>query len=222
MLEYPKIETLYNRDDKTRAVITNAVRLPEFNAIRQWSITEKIDGTNIRIGLHENGSVEYGGRTANAQLPATLVKYLQETFTPDKMQAAFVNSGDGMAYPEVVLFGEGYGPKIQNGGGYRRDVSFRLFDVLVGNWWLERDAVEDIADKLGIYAVPMFGSIAYSELPTTAQDLADILGGGESYTARIEGGTGCRAEGVVARSIPMLFNRRGERVMWKLKFKDFK
>lgn len=29
-------------------------------------------------------------------------------------------------------------------------------------------------------------------------------------------------EGIVARSDPLLFNRKGERVMWKLKMKDFR
>ena len=57
----------------------------------------------------------------------------------------------------VILFGEGYGSKIQNGGNYRSDVSFILFDVYLpgSNLWLKRDAIEDIAKTFGIDVVPI-------------------------------------------------------------------
>lgn len=58
----------------------------------------------------------------------------------------------------VVLFGEGYGAKIQKGdGNYRSDVSFILFDVYLPeqNLWLKRDALEDIAKTFGIDVVPI-------------------------------------------------------------------
>jgi len=58
---------------------------------------------------------------------------------------------------EVILFGEGYGGKIQNGGAYRSDVSFILFDVLIDNIWLRRESVEDIAQAFGIDVVPIIG-----------------------------------------------------------------
>ena len=54
---------------------------------------------------------------------------------------------------QVILFGEGYGPRIQKGGGkYRDDASFILFDVYLPqkNLWMKRDAVEDIAKTFGI------------------------------------------------------------------------
>lgn len=87
MLEYPKIETLYNRDEKTHRVIPEQLRLAEFGNIRRWQITEKVDGTNIRIGLSPDGNVSFNGRTDNAQLPAPLVSYLQTTFTAEKLGA---------------------------------------------------------------------------------------------------------------------------------------
>jgi len=214
MIHYPKIETLWNRDEKTHKVIVGSYRIPEFSNIRAWDLSEKVDGTNLRINLAPSGEVTFSGRTDNAQLHATIVKYLQETFTPEKMRAVFETAGEY----EATLFGEGYGAKIQKSGGlYRKGVSFRLFDVLIGRWWLEPDAVQDIANKLGIKTVPFLGEVDY--LPRSADELRTIID--MSIVASEDGGTGCLAEGVVARTTPLLFTRRGDRLMWKLKFGDF-
>ncbi len=215
-MEYPKIETLYNRDEKTRKV-NGVVRLPEFENVKCWHVTEKVDGTNVRVALHADGSVEFGGRTESAQMPVSLICYLQATFTPAIMQAAFDRSEDGR-WPEVILFGEGYGEKIQNGGNYRSGVSFRLFDVRVGDWWLEPDSIHDVASKLDIFSVPEICQISY--LPKSADDLKLILP--ESLVAYIDkNACGVRPEGIVARSTPLMLTRRGDRIMWKLKYRDF-
>ena len=218
VIEYPKIETLYDRDEKTRKVIPSALRRGDFATIRRWRVTEKIDGTNIRIGLNADGTVNIGGRTDSAQIPTPLLSYLLAALTPDKLRATF--TGPDGSLSDFTLFGEGYGPKIQNGGGYSPTPKFRLFDVRVGPWWLEWENVRDVAEKLGIQTVPTFGG-DYESLPSSAEELADILGGARSLCAEQDGGTGCRPEGIVAKSEPLLFTRRGERVMWKLKFKDF-
>ena len=49
---------------------------------------------------------------------------------------------------------KGYGPKIQN-GGYRADVSFIMFDVLIAGNYQPRESVEDIAKAFGIDIVPI-------------------------------------------------------------------
>jgi hypothetical protein len=59
-------------------------------------------------------------------MPIPLLTHLQNTFTREKMLAVFPD------VKKVILFGEGYGPKIQAcGGRYRKDVSFILFDVVI-------------------------------------------------------------------------------------------
>ena len=45
---YPKIETLFDRDSQFK-LNTDAIRKPELDLIKKWEVTEKIDGTNIRI-----------------------------------------------------------------------------------------------------------------------------------------------------------------------------
>ena len=49
MLKYPKIETLFRRDETNHKVISTEVRCEEFNIPQEWLATEKIDGTNIRV-----------------------------------------------------------------------------------------------------------------------------------------------------------------------------
>jgi hypothetical protein len=213
-MEYPKIETLYNRKPNF-TVDTDAVRCDAFKLINQWHVTEKVDGTNVRIAMLPDGNVHFGGRTDNAQMPVSLVNYLRETVTLEKMQSAFPRT-DG-TWPTVTVFGEGYGEKIQSGGLYRSGVSLRIFDVLVETWWLDLDDIADVAHKLGLLTVPFLGVIGH--LPKSLDDLHALVHKSEVATA--DGGPGCDAEGVVARTLPLLFMRNGDRLMWKLKARDF-
>ncbi len=210
--EYPKIETLYDRDEGHK-VVMGKLRLAEFAIPRQWAITEKIDGTNIRVSIAEDGTVSYGGKADTAQIPAKFVAYVVATLPAEKVLAAFPER-DG---EPVVIYGEGYGAGIQKGGIYRKDMALRIFDVLVGPWWLEPANVADVAEKLGILTVPQLGTI--DTLPASIGDLRDILAGG--WTKVAEGGSGDYAEGIVARTVPLLLTRKGERLMWKLKVRDF-
>ena len=151
-MEYPKIETLYERDDKTHKLKPELIlKNPVYGIIKTWQFTEKIDGTNIRCTWKDN-TLTYGGRTDNAQMHTDLYKHLQVTITPDKMKAAFPDC------EEVVLYGEGFGAGIQKGGGeYQQAKGFILFDVLIGKWWLSHDNVVQIAERLELPVVPYFG-----------------------------------------------------------------
>ena len=213
MMDYPKIETLYDRDEKTHKVRPDRLRCPEFSLISRWHVTEKLDGTNIRVHLASDGAVIYGGRTDNAQLHAPLVAWLQTYLSPQMVSSAF-DPGT-----KAILFGEGYGAGIQRGGGYRPASAFRLFDVLVfpgeTRWWLNWPNVEDVAAKLGILTVPVLGR-------DVSTDEARSMVRGPSTAAKEDGGTGCEREGIVARTEPILLLRDGtRRLMWKLKGRDF-
>ncbi len=209
MTEYHKIETLFERDPSTFVVNPNILKASVLGTIREWDVTEKIDGTNVRVMLSATGEVAFGGRSDKAQMPADLVQYLVRTFSPDALKAAlWLNPEEPV---DAVLYGEGYGPGIQKGGGlYRSDKAFILFDVLIGGkWWLDREAVEDISRKLGIDAVPYLGRWQLSEIVKTVR---------VPFLSQI--GTAV-AEGIVARPIETLFDKRLRRIIIKLKTKDF-
>jgi ATP-dependent RNA circularization protein (DNA/RNA ligase family) len=219
-LEYPKIETLFDRDQKTFKVLENRIRLPEFSNVKNWFVTEKMDGTNMRITYRtiftdpHYRTVEIRGRTDNAQIPSFLLDYLQKVFTVKRFQNAFPDLKEGDV---VTLFGEGYGAMIQKGGNYRKEgVSFRLFDVQVNDWWLEPENMDDVAKKMGIETVATIGIL------TLEDAVRFIKSKPKSIVAQNEGGNPeYLMEGIVARSYPLMLRRNGERVIWKLKWKDF-
>jgi hypothetical protein len=216
MTEYHKIDSIYVRDPRGR-ILEGQYARPEFAylADREWVFTEKVDGTNIRLSY--DGSPSFtgnehayiAGRTDNAQIPPHLLNRLIEL-----MRAMPLGEVFGPEPTDVVLYGEGYGAKIQKGGGrYLPDrCDFVLFDVKVGSWWLTRDAVEDVAAKLGIAAVPVIGTGTLDGAVEMAKD--------GFASARWPGVL--VAEGIVARPAVELFDRGGRRIITKIKAKDFR
>jgi hypothetical protein len=178
---------------------------PEFEYLKDniWEFTEKVDGTNIRVMSFPSGEVIFGGKTNNAQLPAKLVKRLYEMFPPHSQLHELFPHG-------ACLYGEGCGAGIQKGGGnYFITQQFVLFDVRVGDWWLKREDVESVARRLNIDNVPVInrGTIKYA--------VACVKEGFKSAWGDF------KAEGIVMRPSVELFGRDGERVITKLKCKDF-
>ena len=206
-MKYPKLQTLWKRDENNKfRIIEGDFSKDEFANIKNWLITEKIDGTNIRV-KYEGGTVRFDGRTDEAQIPAHLVAALEAMFNANH----FESNLDPLP-KKMILYGEGYGAKIQKGGGlYRDDAGFILFDVWADGWWLNRESVEDIAEKLNIPVVPVLGIMSWKE----ASDLV------KTNPASIVADQPKIAEGFVARSHPLVLFRNGDPVMWKLKVRDF-
>ncbi len=208
MKEYQKIQTVFKRDpeNKNKTLLMGQYSLPEFEylADNHWIFTEKVDGMNIRIGM-ESGRLVIKARTDNAQIPTFLLTILMEIFSPKKLYEMFEDSDD------FCLYGEGYGAKIQKGGGnYKSDgTDFVLFDVQVGDWWLKRGDVSDVASKLGIEIVPITGQGTLHELISCVRE--GITSQWGEFTA----------EGIVARPKVELKTRSGSRIITKLKMKDF-
>lgn len=208
MTEYHKIETLFERDTNgTKKLIEGVFRndTVKYLANNDWYFTEKIDGTNIRI--HWDGrKVEFAGRTDRAQIPKPLMEYLTNTFDSIEAEEMFEQK---FGENDVILFGEGYGPGIQKGGAYRDDVSFILFDVQIGDTWLKRDSVEDIATAFGIDIVP----IVFVGDIKEAVDFVKTKPKSTIGTANMEG--------VVGRPVIEMKDRLGKRVIVKIKVCDF-
>ena len=173
MIEYNKIETLWKRDmEGTKKLLEGEFRNPtvEFLKDNIWQFTEKGDGTNIRV-YWDGHTVTFGGRTERAQIPTHLLDYLLATFKTNEADQIFEEK---FGETPVILFGEGYGPKIQKGGGlYRDTVSFILFDVYISGNYQSRETVEDVAKSFGIDVVPIIleGTIeAYGKTDTGILD----------------------------------------------------
>jgi hypothetical protein len=211
---YHKIQTVYLRDPETnfKTLLDGQFAKPEFEYLKylDWEWTEKIDGMNIRV-MWDGEAVSFAGKSDNASIHPDLYKALLATFTYPKVLAQFGTNEEGKEPVRVCLYGEGYGAGIQKGGDYRPDKNFILFDVKVGEVWLSRENVADVATNLECRIVPrlMTGT------------LVDAVGFARTGYKSIEAGERCVAEGIIMRPVTELFNRRGERVITKIKFKDF-
>lgn len=208
MQEYHKIETLFERDEKTKKLIMGKFRNPTIEYLKDntWTFTEKVDGTNIRV-FWNGHKVEFGGRTANAQIPAHLVNRLNELFGGETNEQMFEQK---FGATEVELFGEGYGHKIQT-NGYRDDVDFILFDVMIAGNYQPRESVEDIARYFGVEVVPIL-------LEGTIQEGIDyVLNNRQSAIAK----NGAELEGLVGRTKVETQDRTGARNIVKIKYRDF-
>jgi hypothetical protein len=209
MIEYHKIEGLYARDmEGSKKLMEGVFRNPtvEFLKDNIWQFTEKIDGTNISV-CWDGHTVSFNGRTERAQIPAHLVNFLKATFGTSEAEQIFEEK---FGETPVILFGEGYGPKIQSGGAYRPDVSFILFDVFISGNWQPRESVEDVAKAFGIDVVPII-------FEGTIQEGVDFVKAKPKSTI----GT-AMMEGLVGRPKVELRDRAGKRVIVKIKVNDFK
>jgi len=208
MREYHKIQTVFKRDPETKlkTLLYGEYSLPEFEYLSQnkWVFTEKVDGANMRVMFADDG-IEFRGKTDISQLPGKLVKRLEERFLP-QLKTFESSFSDG-----ACLYGEGYGAKIQKGGGnYRQDQDFVLFDIKIGEWWLQRKDVEDVAHQFGLDVVPIIGTGNLLDMVEKVQ-----VGFRSMWGNFI-------AEGIVARPLIELSTRNGSRIITKIKYKDFR
>lgn len=211
MREYHKIETIFERDmEGTKKLIEGKFRNPlvEYLKDNEWVFTEKIDGTNIRV-LWDGHKVSFNGRTDNAQLHGHLVEKLNELFMGSVNEELFEQK---FGENEVMFFGEGYGAGIQKGGGdYIDDKDFILFDVMVGNIFLERENVEEIAKSFNLKVVPL--------LPIkTIKEAVEYV---KSKPLSQVGKCIKEIEGVVGTPKYRITDFRGNRVIVKIKVEDF-
>lgn len=207
-MEYTKIPNIFKREEFGKnKLIEGEYATPELEylADNKWVWTEKVDGTNIRV-MWDGHSVSFGGRTERAQIPANLVNKLNELFGGTNKEEIFEQK---FGETPVILFGEGFGEKIQNGGGKYGPVNFILFDAFCGGMWLKRESVEDIAQTFNIRCVPIVGegnlleAVEYIRKHPKSMLKDDEL------------------EGIVCRPINELSDRRWNRIIVKIKCRDF-
>jgi ATP-dependent RNA circularization protein (DNA/RNA ligase family) len=211
MRTYEKIQTLYERDTEgSKKLLIDKWRSPEVEMLKDipWDWTEKIDGTNVRV-YWDGHSVSFGGRTNNSSIPAELMNRLFSLFGGETNAQLFEQTfGDR----EVILYGEGCGRKIQAVGSqyYPDSVEFLLFDLMVGGNYQPRDSVERCARTFGVHAVPFIKQGTLDEAVEFVRSNPDSRIG----TAKMEG--------LVCRPVHELQDRCGNRIIVKIKYKDFK
>jgi hypothetical protein len=208
---YPKIPGVWKREiegPRRNQLIEGAWTSRELEltaGLYDWNLSEKADGTNVRIGW-TGYEVVFGGRTDKAQMPPALDEYLRATFVEELFEQQFGET-------PVTVYSEGIGPKIQSGGLYGETRAV-IFDVRIGNMWLLRPDVEDIASALGVGVVPLV------DTAVTLLDGIEIVRRGLYSEIAAEQGNSLLSEGLVATLASGMLDRRGQRIQTKLKHKD--
>lgn len=237
-MKYQKINSLFKRDENNLIIPTEFCQ-DEFGYLKdlKWECTEKIDGTNMRVIITpiynqtyiENANafvdsfagfkIEIKGKSDEAIVPKHLMAKMQEIFTKGKIYDAFaehyiLNDGNfEKNLNPIILYGEGYGVKIQKGGNYiSNGVDFILFDIKIGDMWLQRYSCEEIAKSLNIKIVPFVG------LMTIPEAIEYVKKG---FISNISENRNYLAEGLVLKTPLGLMDRRGNRLIAKIKYKDF-
>lgn len=221
-MKYPKINSLWKREYRDfkedakpenvnkvlkRALIEGDYACPEFAAVTQWYVQEKIDGTNIRIHLNSTADgisiLDIKGRTDDSDVPKPIIEHIKRLAGGWK--------SNQFAIGNVWLFGEGYGGNIQAGDKYRPDQAFILFDVNVNGNWLNVGEVSNVAYYLKIPSAPIIGIMAEHEIVQFVKSRPMSVCSEKEQVI----------EGIVAKSGPMDRFEDGTPVMFKLKCRDF-
>lgn len=228
MRTYSKINTLYVRDK--RGKVTNQLTKPIYETIDRWVVREKVDGVNMRIGFYRDPDTKevtftVTGRTDDAELHPGVIAHCEEIAQRVLPKAQDTMSKFGLE--NYILFGEGYGVGIHRGGRYSQTQKFALFDVAVDGGcnvcdrkptYLSEALVDATGQELGIPVMPYAQDSAEF---MTIDEIVDMVKFGFASVIADEFDATFMAEGVIAKPVETLYDNSGERVMFKLKSRDF-
>lgn len=205
MREYRKIANVFKFDEKFRTIV--GLNEP-FNSLKDlhWIGTEKVDGSNIRI-CWDGHEVTIKGHTDNAQFQGDSEKFLKDLFLTKEMEYVFEQIFEEK---EAIIFGEVYGPKIQQGGGlYSETPKFIVFDIDIDGYHLTRNNIVDVATRLGLDVVPVVfeGTLDEAKQYVSEHHMSTI---NEAH----------EMEGLVLELPLDIFDKKGERIKCKCKYRD--
>ena len=210
--QYPKIQTLFKREAKGKKypIIEGDWSLAEFPLISKWYVTEKLDGTNTRIIIKRNREILIKGRKKASQWHPEVLAFLKDEIVPKLSDPLFVEPKPSY----IVVFGETVGYKIQGSKYFKEKNAFYVFDVANvyddKAIWSDAPTVSEFCKDFSLNYVPELGFMNTNEV------IELVKKGFKSKVNNKE-----IAEGVVLKTIPNLYDSQGNRIISKLKHKDF-
>lgn len=117
----------------------------------------------------------------------------------------------------VYIYGEFYGKGIQKcGGNYDKDNKrFSVFDICQQGWWVPLNILNDYCAKLGLDIAPYIGQMTIKEAE------AMVMNGFKTRVANVSN-PDLIEEGIVARPVVPIKDPRGNRIIVKIKYCDYK
>ena len=184
--------------------IDNLYKNTEILNFKECYAMEKIHGTSAHISWKENKVSFFSGGESHS-------KFLT-LFDEDKLTTTF----EELFEFDVILFGEAYGGKQQGmSETYGKELKFIVFDVKVGDFWLDVLNAKNVADKLGLDFVD------FVKCATDIEKL-DFERDRPSTQAKLNGIKEDRLrEGVVLRPLIELKKNNGDRIIVKHKHEKF-
>jgi len=122
----------------------------------------------------------------------------------------------GLEEIPVYIYGEYFGQGIQKcGGRYFDHNDFHVFDIEVQGWWIPKEMRDAYCKGLGLKTVPFVGVNTLSEFEKMVTEGFETKVEGVKDPTLIE-------EGIVARPVVPIRDQRGNRVIVKIKYCDYK
>ncbi len=178
----------------------------EYLAKNLWTYKRKLNGENMRV-LWDGDQAVWNGRTDSFSTDIATTEYMNSTFAEEIFEEKFGRD------KIVLLFGEHMGPKTQGNELSLDSTEFVLFDVNIASVWLEPKSLQSIANYFGLRTCYDFMHPEDEE-----RDYADTLENLIDLTAR---GEFADWEGIVATPSIGVFNRKGDRIICKIKNQDY-
>jgi len=168
-------------------------------------VTEKIHGTNSRIGLLE-GTLVAGSKKLQRKMPSGELMAQHEYWFPYTLEPVKALITELAAqYRQVVIYGEVFG-KIQKRFHYdaQGTLGYRAFDILVDGRYMDHEDFCRWTDKFGVQRVPVL-----YEGPYSLEKIKELSSG----TTTI--GDAHIREGVVVKPVKERINEKIGRVILK-------
>lgn len=207
---FPKISAPFGRNSpKDRLVDRSIFAKPWVQMFYESGIkmyaSEKIDGTSVGI-VWDGERISFVGHTEKSQFCPRYLEYLQNSFGTSEFESVIEEVfGDS----PVTIFGEGISRDYNVHYGFPEG-NFIMYDIQnPDGTFYNRDAVKEIAKKLDLL-------YPWEEMMTLKEAVDFIMGRPQSVLC-----AGNKMEGLVLRSPVELYTNNGDRVICKVKVKDF-
>ena len=185
--------------------IDNLYKNTEILLFKECYALEKIHGSSAHLKWKDNKIIFFSG----GEKHETFKKIFDEEFLTNKFKELF----EGI---NTTIFGEVYGGKCQGmSETYGKEMKFVVFDVKVGDNWLDVPNAEDVAKKLNLEFVD------YVKVATDLELLNAERDKDSTQAIRNGCGEGKLREGVVLRPLIEVTKNNGNRIIVKHKRDEF-
>lgn len=184
--------------------IDNLYKNQDVLLFKECYVSEKIHGTSAHIRWQDNQIHFFSGGECNQKFSNLFnISELKEKF-----QAIGVD--------DFVIYGEAYGGKQQGmRKTYGDDLKFIVFEVKIGDCWLDMYSADKFASGLG------FEFIWYARCKTDIKELDEARDCVSVQAFRNGMGDDKKSEGIVIRPLIEVTKNNGKRIIAKHKRADF-